>query len=372
MRESHDLLGGDADDFTVRNQTEIAQAATSTTSVMTGLLAAIASISLVVGGIGIMNIMLVSVTERTREIGIRMAIGARGSDVLTQFLVESVVMSLLGGMVGLALGFGGAALLGHVTGWSTATPIVAVFVAVGFSAGGRGVLRLLSGAKGGGAQSDPGAALRVKKDRSGMECMAGTQSTRIDAQMRVSNGKLTALTLALMMAIGGVTKVKAEGAAGDTARAGTPITFEDAVQIALKQNITLAQAQNSAATDAATVRGAKLSFLPNLQLSTSGSQAYGRNFSETTGDVLSRNNQSVNAGISSSVTLFNGLANVANLHEAEKNQDAGLLDLTRARQTTVFTVASNYLSIITAQEQLKVQQENLASLQAQEDQIKKW
>ena len=133
MRDSHGL-GGAPDDFTVRDQTAIAQAATSTTSVMTGLLAAIASISLVVGGIGIMNIMLVSVTERTREIGIRMAVGARGSDVLTQFLVESVVMSLLGGVVGLAIGFGGAAILGHVMGWTTATPLIAVFVAVGFSA----------------------------------------------------------------------------------------------------------------------------------------------------------------------------------------------------------------------------------------------
>ena len=133
MRESHKLNGGD-DDFTVRNQTEIAQAATSTTRVMSGLLAAIASISLLVGGIGIMNIMLVSVTERTREIGIRMAIGARGSDVLTQFLVESVVMSLLGGIVGLAAGYGGASLLGHVTGWTTSTPASAVAIAVGFSA----------------------------------------------------------------------------------------------------------------------------------------------------------------------------------------------------------------------------------------------
>jgi len=133
MRESHRLDGAN-DDFTVRNQTEIAQAATSTTKVMSGLLAAIASISLLVGGIGIMNIMLVSVTERTREIGIRMAIGARGSDVLTQFLVESVAMSVLGGLVGLAAGYGGAALLGHITGWTTSTPPSAVAIAVGFSA----------------------------------------------------------------------------------------------------------------------------------------------------------------------------------------------------------------------------------------------
>jgi putative ABC transport system permease protein len=134
MRESHRLAAGDADDFTVRNQTELADAASGTTEVMSWLLAAIASISLVVGGIGIMNIMLVSVTERTREIGIRLAIGARGSDVLRQFLVESVVMSLVGGVIGLAVGFGGAALLGHLTGWSTSTPVEAVVIAVGFSA----------------------------------------------------------------------------------------------------------------------------------------------------------------------------------------------------------------------------------------------
>ena len=134
MRESHRLGDGEADDFTVRNQNDLAAAATSTTQVMSWLLAAIASVSLVVGGIGIMNIMLVSVTERTREIGIRMAIGARGGDVLLQFLVESVVMSLLGGVIGLAAGFGGAALLGHLTGWSTSTPPQAVAIAVGFSA----------------------------------------------------------------------------------------------------------------------------------------------------------------------------------------------------------------------------------------------
>jgi putative ABC transport system permease protein len=134
MRESHRLGQADDDDFTVRNQTELAETAEGTTKVMTYLLAAIASVSLIVGGIGIMNIMLVSVTERTREIGIRMAIGARGSDVLTQFLVESIVMSLLGGLIGLAAGVGGATLVGAITGWNTATPPEAVLLAVGFSA----------------------------------------------------------------------------------------------------------------------------------------------------------------------------------------------------------------------------------------------
>jgi putative ABC transport system permease protein len=134
LREAHGLVPGDADDFTVRTQDELAQAAQSTTEVMSLLLAAIASISLVVGGIGIMNIMLVSVTERTHEIGIRLAVGARGSDVMAQFLIESVVVSILGGLLGLAAGYAGAAVLGRITGWSTATPPVAVLIAVGFSA----------------------------------------------------------------------------------------------------------------------------------------------------------------------------------------------------------------------------------------------
>jgi putative ABC transport system permease protein len=132
MREAHGL-GSAPDEFTVRDQTAIAEAATSTTSVMTALLAAIASISLVVGGIGIMNIMLVSVTERTREIGIRMAVGARGSDVLTQFLVESIVLSVLGGLVGLAVGVGGAALVSRLAGWQVATSADAALLALGFS-----------------------------------------------------------------------------------------------------------------------------------------------------------------------------------------------------------------------------------------------
>ncbi|MFP5356317.1 MAG: ABC transporter permease, partial [Gemmatimonadota bacterium] len=133
MRESHKL--GDADDdFTVRNQNELAEAATSTTEVMSWLLAAIASISLIVGGIGIMNIMLVSVTERTREIGIRMAVGARGNDVRFQFLVESVMISLVGGVIGILLGFLSSAIVGRITGWSMRISPQAVVIAVLFSA----------------------------------------------------------------------------------------------------------------------------------------------------------------------------------------------------------------------------------------------
>jgi putative ABC transport system permease protein len=132
LRESHKVSDGN-DDFTVKNQADLASAAESSTQVMTLLLAAIASISLLVGGIGIMNIMLVSVTERTREIGIRMAIGARGSDVLTQFLVESIVMGILGGVVGLLVGYAGAKILGHFTGWETVISPIIMIIAVGFS-----------------------------------------------------------------------------------------------------------------------------------------------------------------------------------------------------------------------------------------------
>jgi putative ABC transport system permease protein len=115
MHESHKL--GDADDdFTVRNQNELAEAATSTTEVMSWLLAAIASISLIVGGIGIMNIMLVSVTERTREIGLRKAVGARPSAILLQFLVEAVVLCLFGGLMGTAIGQGLTSLISKIPG----------------------------------------------------------------------------------------------------------------------------------------------------------------------------------------------------------------------------------------------------------------
>lgn len=133
LREAHELSPRAADDFTIRNQSDLAEAAQSSTEVMTTLLAAIASISLLVGGIGIMNIMLVSVTERTKEIGLRLALGARGSDVLQQFLVESVVVSALGGLIGVLAGYGGAMLLGRVAGWGIVISPQTTLLALGFA-----------------------------------------------------------------------------------------------------------------------------------------------------------------------------------------------------------------------------------------------
>jgi putative ABC transport system permease protein len=121
-------------DFTVRNQVELAQTATATTETMTLLLAAIASVSLIVGGIGIMNIMLVSVTERTREIGIRLAIGAHGRDVLMQFLIEATILSTLGGLIGILLGIGSSQLVSWKYGWPVQVSTASVVIAFVFSA----------------------------------------------------------------------------------------------------------------------------------------------------------------------------------------------------------------------------------------------
>ena len=134
LRVRHKLPPGEPDDFMVRTQEEIASVRTETTRTMTTLLAAIAGVSLLVGGIGIMNIMLVSVTERTREIGLRLAIGARGKDVLLQFLVEAIVISLFGGLLGIALGFGLSAALEEFLQWPTSIPPNAIAMAFGFAA----------------------------------------------------------------------------------------------------------------------------------------------------------------------------------------------------------------------------------------------
>jgi putative ABC transport system permease protein len=134
MRQRHRLQQGADDDFTIRNLTEILQAQEASSKVLALLLAAVASVSLLVGGIGIMNIMLVSVTERTREIGLRMAVGARANDILKQFLVEAVTLSLIGGLLGITLGLGGSLAIGEFAGWRTSLSPASVVLAVGFAA----------------------------------------------------------------------------------------------------------------------------------------------------------------------------------------------------------------------------------------------
>ena len=135
LRSSHRIQPGEDDDFSMRTQTEITDIATGITETLTLLLGAIAAVSLVVGGIGIMNIMLVSVTERTREIGLRLAIGARRRDVLTQFLVEAVVLSLIGGLIGILSAVGIAYLLTGLFGLNTVVNPSIVLLACAFSGG---------------------------------------------------------------------------------------------------------------------------------------------------------------------------------------------------------------------------------------------
>ena len=130
LRQRHRLQPGQEDDFTIRNLTEVMQAQEAASRAMTALLAAIAGVSLLVGGIGIMNIMLVSVTERTREIGLRMAVGARGNDILSQFLVEAVTLASIGGAIGVVA----AQLVGQSAGWRIEIDTRAIVMAFGFAA----------------------------------------------------------------------------------------------------------------------------------------------------------------------------------------------------------------------------------------------
>ena len=134
LRRQHSLRIGQEDDFEIQDMAEMANTLSSTTTLMTNLLLSVALISLVVGGVGIMNIMLVSVTERTREIGLRMAVGARGRDILSQFITEAIVLCILGGALGILLGHGGAWLIKTLFGWPVATSLIAIAAAVLVSA----------------------------------------------------------------------------------------------------------------------------------------------------------------------------------------------------------------------------------------------
>lgn len=133
LRQRHHIGPKQENDFTVRNLTQVMQTAEQSTKVMTLLLGAIASVSLLVGGIGIMNIMLVSVTERTREIGIRMAVGAKTWDIRLQFIIEAVTLSLIGGVIGIIVGVSGSKILSSLAGWATVVSPLSVFLAFGFS-----------------------------------------------------------------------------------------------------------------------------------------------------------------------------------------------------------------------------------------------
>jgi putative ABC transport system permease protein len=135
LRQRHRLQPFQDDDFWLRNLSEVLQTQEESSKVMTYLLAAIASVSLLVGGIGIMNIMLVSVTERTREIGLRMAVGARRRHILLQFLIEAVTLSLIGGVIGVALGLGGSSAISYFAEWRTLVAPTSIVIAFGFAAG---------------------------------------------------------------------------------------------------------------------------------------------------------------------------------------------------------------------------------------------
>jgi putative ABC transport system permease protein len=134
LRQRHHIQAGQDDDFTVRNLSEVFDAQEGSAQVMALLLGAIASVSLIVGGIGIMNIMLVSVTERTREIGLRLAVGGKARDIMSQFLVEAVTLSVLGGIIGILIGVGASTLISHFAQWSTLISPTAIVLAFVFSA----------------------------------------------------------------------------------------------------------------------------------------------------------------------------------------------------------------------------------------------
>lgn len=153
---------------------------------------------------------------------------------------------------------------------------------------------------------------------------------------------------------------------------GSRITFDEALQLALRQNVTIRQARNTIESSEASVRQARMQFVPNLSFSTSTSTNVGRNFDQNEGRIINQTSQSLSAGVSSGVTLFNGFRNMADLRSAQATEEASEQTLERTRQTVVFTVASNFLTLVSNQEQLRVQEENLAAQEALQAQVEQF
>ncbi len=176
--------------------------------------------------------------------------------------------------------------------------------------------------------------------------------------------------MAAALSAGAAGLAAAQSPAG-LAAPGKAITLDDAINLALQQNTAVRQAQNSSDLSSAVVHEQKEQLLPSLSLSVTGANNLGRNFSPSDGAIVNQQTQSLNTGVSSSITLFDGGRNVANVRSAEASQNAATQDLTRAKQTAVFTVMSDFVNLTNAEQQLGVQQENLKSLQVQQDQIQK-
>jgi outer membrane protein len=176
-----------------------------------------------------------------------------------------------------------------------------------------------------------------------------------------------ALTAAALAAPAGAQGVAASAAAAT--RPTTTITFNEAIAIALRQNTALKQSENAAAMSAANVTSRKSAFLPSLSLVTNSAENVGRTFSPIDGSVSDQTSHSLSTGLSSSIVLFDGLRNVSELRAAKLSESASTSDLTRARQTTVFTVATDFLTLVTTQAQLQVQRQNLAAQEAQQSQL---
>jgi outer membrane protein len=185
--------------------------------------------------------------------------------------------------------------------------------------------------------------------------------------------KLLGMLILATSAVAAVPAAQAQGVTLPAAVASTPqqITFNEAIAIALRQNTTLKQSENAAALSSTVVSSKKNAFLPSLSLNTSGAENVGRNFSQADGAIVNQTTNSLSTGLSSSLVLFDGLRNVSELRAAKLSASASTSDLTRAKQTTVFTVSSNFLTLVTTEAQLRVQRENLAAQDAQEAQLSK-